>query len=301
MYHTEDKRSDKQATLRSASVPGINSVEEVPLKPESPELLAKIYRHFREYFDKAERKRRWHIETDIPWDKCNPSLSPAIADIVETFCNVELFLPDYLSKLIPQVRANRGRAWMLANWGYEECKHSMVMSDWLLKSRHRSEEQMADMEHEVFSHEWELPYDNARAMVCYTTFQELATWLHYHNMRKIIGNEDPALNKLLALVAIDERAHYDFFRKLVGIYLEDDRAGTLEQLRRVINTFKMPAIHMFADTAKRVNEVKNMRIFDEDIYIYEVVDPIIQALGVTRKELRRRNSPREIVAMGGAG
>src|SRR5690348_15293610 len=137
-------------------------------KPESPEVLAQIYKLFREYFDKAEKKRRWSIKDDIPWDQCNPNLSPHIADLVETFCTVELYLPDYLSKLIPQVRTNRGRAWMLANWGYEECKHSMGFGDWLLRSGHRSDEEMADLEHRVFSHEWELPYNNPRAMVIYT-------------------------------------------------------------------------------------------------------------------------------------
>src|SRR5262249_25009453 len=144
-------------------------------RPESPEVLARIYRLFREYFDKAEKKRRWSLKDDIPGNTVNPHLDPAIADIVETFCVVELYLPDYLSKLIPQVRANRGRAWMLANWGYEECKHSMAFGDWLGRSGHRSDEQMADLERTVFSYEWDLPYDNARGMVIYTTFQELAT------------------------------------------------------------------------------------------------------------------------------
>ena len=143
--------------------------------PESPEVLARIYRLFREYFDKAEKKRRWSLKDDIPWHTVNPHLDPAIADIVETFCVVELYLPDYLSKLIPQVRANRGRAWMLANWGYEECKHSMAFGDWLARSGHRSDEQLADMEAMTFSYEWQLPYDNALGMVIYTMFQERAT------------------------------------------------------------------------------------------------------------------------------
>ena len=92
----------------------------VSLAPESQPMLDSIYRLFRDYFDRAEKKRRWSIRDDIPWQQCNRSLNPAIADVVETFCAVELYLPDYLSKLLPQVRANRGRAWFLANWGYEE-------------------------------------------------------------------------------------------------------------------------------------------------------------------------------------
>src|SRR5207253_9087045 len=131
-----------------------------PLKPESPALQKQIYQLYRDYFDRAEKKRRWSMRDDIPWEQCNPALAPAIADVVETFCAVELYLPDYLSKLIPQVRGVRGRAWMLANWGYEESKHSMVLGDWLLRSGMRSEEQMADMEGRVFSQEWQLPHDN---------------------------------------------------------------------------------------------------------------------------------------------
>src|SRR4051794_34359582 len=161
----------------------------VPLKPEPPEVLAAIYRLFREHFDLAERKRRWSLEDDIPWGQCNRSLNPAIADVVQTFTAVELYLPDYLGKLIAQVRATRGRAWFLANWGYEEAKHSMALEDWLLKSGMRSDEQIADMHATVFSHEWQLPHDNGRAMVIYTVFQELATRIHYTRLSEIVRRE----------------------------------------------------------------------------------------------------------------
>jgi acyl-[acyl-carrier-protein] desaturase len=267
--------------------------------PDSPNVRAEIYRLYRDYFDRAEKKRRWSLKDGIPWDQCNPALSPAIADVVESFCAVELYLPDYLSKLIPQVRANRGRAWMLANWGYEESKHSMALGDWLLRSGHRTEEQMADLEDEVFAHEWDLPHDNPRAMICYTMVQELATWLHYRNLRALVGERgDPALYRVLTLVAIDERAHYDFFRRLVQLYLDYDRAGTLEQLRRVVNYFAMPAVHMLSDSRRRTEAVKALRIFDYDIYYYQVFEPVVAALGLTRAELRRRNSSREMSAPG---
>jgi hypothetical protein len=81
------------------------------------------------------------------------------------------------------IRANRGRAWFHANWGYEEAKHSLALGDWLLRSGARSEEQMADLEHAVFEHEWNLPHDNGIGMVLYGMIQELATWLNYRNLR----------------------------------------------------------------------------------------------------------------------
>ncbi len=267
---------------------------DIPLTPEPPELQAALYQQFRDYFDLAERKRRWSIRGDIPWEACNPSLNPALADVVETFCAVELYLPDYLSKLIPQVRANHGRAWMLANWGYEECKHSMVLEDWLLRSRQRTQEQVADMHAEVFAHEWNLPYDNAAGMLVYTTFQELATRIHYTRLIEAVRREGgcPALEAGLTLIAIDEAAHADFFRRLLEVYLQHDRPGTLEQMRRVVNTFKMPAVHMLADSARRMGDVKRLRIFDEEIFVQQVYEPVLEKLGVTRKEMRRK-TPRE--------
>src|SRR5688500_10072799 len=90
----------------------------------SPELNHKISRLFRDFFRKAERKRRWSLDDDIPWDQCDPNGDPAIADVVESFCAVELYLPDYLGKILPQIRSQRGRAWFSFNWGYEESKHS---------------------------------------------------------------------------------------------------------------------------------------------------------------------------------
>jgi acyl-[acyl-carrier-protein] desaturase len=268
----------------------------IPSQPDTPAVQDRIYRLYRDYFDRAEKKRRWSLRDDIPWDQCNRSLDPAVADVVQTFCMVELYLPDYLSKLLPQVRANRGRAWMLANWGYEESKHSLALGDWLLHSGVRTDEQMADMEGQVFSQEWELPHDNARAMVCYTMVQELATWLHYYNLRQVVGERgDPALYRLLGLIAIDERAHYDFFRRVVQIYLEEDRAETLEQLRRVLNGFAMPAVHLLLDGRQRTEAVKELRIFDYDLYYYKVFEPILSALHLSKADLRRRNSAREIV------
>jgi acyl-[acyl-carrier-protein] desaturase len=268
---------------------------------EPPELLAAIDRHFREYFDMAERKRRWSITDDIPWDQCNKSLPPALADVVETFCAVELYLPDYLSKLIPQVRKNRGRAWMLANWGYEECKHSMVLEDWMLKSGQRSDEQIADMHERVFDHEWNLPYDSAMGMLAYTTLQELATRVHYTRLRDEVKRNGgcPALEKALTLVATDEAAHADFFRRLFEIYLEFDRHAALEQLRRVINTFKMPAVDMLADSQKRMRDVQELNIFTEELFVRQVYLPVVQRLGIDRRELRRKEFRERAVMQAG--
>jgi acyl-[acyl-carrier-protein] desaturase len=269
----------------------------VPIQSECPEMYREIYTLYRDYFDRAERKRRWRLKEDIPWQLANQSIPVAVADVVETFCRVEMYLPDYLSKLIPQVRATRGRAWFLANWGYEESKHSLALGDWLVHSGFRTEEQMDEMDREVFEQEWDLPYGNSRGMVCYTMFQELATWLNYKNLRCHVEGRDPALDRVLYYLSIDERAHYDFFRKLVELYLKYDREATLEQLRMVVNTFKMPALHMFADTRHRVQQIHDLNIFSEEIFMYQIYEPILEDIGVTKAELRRKQSPRATVVI----
>ena len=252
-------------------------------------LEAGLYRLYREFFDLAEKKRRWSLRDDIPWDQVNRAMDPAVADVVESFCAVELYLPDYIAKALPLCRASRGRAWFHANWGYEESKHSLALGDWLLRSGMRSEEQMADLEHQVFAHDWNLPHDSPVAMLIYAMVQELATGLNYRNLRRrrLGGHADPALSKLLGFLGLDEQAHHDFFYRAVRLHLGDDRAGTLGQLRRVLDTFAMPALEGLADGRRRVEAIRALGVFDHQTYYREVYHPILEALGVTRPELRR--------------
>jgi acyl-[acyl-carrier-protein] desaturase len=262
-------------------------------QPVRGPLEAKFWQLYRDFFDKAERKRRWSIRDDIPWDQCNPHLNPVIADVVESFTAVELYLPDYTSKILPVVRPSKGRTWFYANWGYEESKHSLALGDWLLHSRARTDEQMVDLEGSVFQREWNLPHDSQLGMLVYAMTQELATWLSYRNLRLRVGGAggDGALEALLMRVAVDEKAHYDFFRQCVAIHLEHDREGTLEQLRRVMNDFAMPAINDLVDSRRRLAAIKGLEIMSENIYYSDVYLPILQSLGVSRQEMRRRSTP----------
>lgn len=253
-----------------------------------PELERSLWILYRDFFDKAEKKRRWSIRDDVPWDGCNRNLDPCIADVVESFCAVELYLPDYVSKVLPVVRASRGRTWFYANWGYEESKHSLVLGDWLLKSGQRTEEEMADMEDRVFQGAWNLPDDSPLGMLVYAMVQELATFVNYRNLRARTQERggDPALERILHLVAVDEKAHHSFFQECVELFLKYDRPATLEQLRRVMNYFSMPAINDLADGQQRIAAIRSLDVFGEEVYFREVYFPLIAALGVSKKEMR---------------
>ena len=260
-----------------------------PSRAES-DLEPVLWRLYRRFFDQAERRRRWSIEKDIPWAECNNNLDPVIADVVESFCAVELYLPDYLVHAMPWSRPSRASTWFYANWGYEESKHSLALHDWLLKSGLRSEERMADLEGEIFRHPWQLPHDNVVAMLAYAMVQERATALNYRNLRRRTRERggDPALERLLTLLAVDEQTHHNFFLSSVRLFLGHDRDGTLAQLRRVMHAFAMPAIYGLADGRQRVARIKELAIFNDELYVREVYLPILEDLGVRRSEMRNR-------------
>ncbi len=255
------------------------------------------YRLYRDFFDMAEKKRRWNLREDIPWDQVSHDMDPAIADVVESFCAVELYLPDYMAKNLPRMRDKRGRAWFYANWGYEESKHSLALGDWLLHSGSRTDEQLADLEREVFSHEWHLPTDNPLGMVMYGMIQELATWLNYRNLREcVVARGDPALAKLLSFIAVDERAHHSFYYRVTLMYLERDRDAAVEQLRRAVASFAMPALHMLAGSQQRMAKIKELNIFSQDIFFRDVVRPLLDKLGISWAEFRQRKPDRKALS-----
>ena len=264
------------------------------LSPDSPELKKRLWPMFLDYFNKAERRRRWNVEEDIPWDTANNRHPPAIATIIESFCAVELYLPDYVAKALPMIRTNRAWAWTHINWGYEEAKHSIGLERWLIRSGCRTEEQMTDLQDRLFQHEWNLPQDSAAGMLVYAMTQELATWLNYRNLRRHVNEQDdPALYKILGFVTVDERAHHSYYFEIVKVFLEIDRPGTINLLRRVIGGFSMPAVDYLADSRQLRADIRSMKIFDEDIFYQEVVMVLLDGLGISRAEFRERKAPRK--------
>ena len=255
-------------------------------QPLCPELETALYRLYRDFLDRAERKRRWSLRDDIPWGRCNRSLDPAVADVVESFLAVELYLPDYVQSAMAVWRPSRAFSWFYANWGYEESKHSLALGDWLLRAKMRTEEQMADLERRVLQHDWNMPHGSPVAMLAYAMVQELATGLNYRNLQRCAGG-DPALAKLLGLLGVDEQTHHSFFLRAVRLFLEHDRPGTLRQVHRVLHNFAMPAIYELADGPRRVQAIKALGVFDDRLFFTGVYLPVLHALGVSRPELRR--------------
>ena len=251
------------------------------------DLEPKFYNLYLEYFHKAEAHRRWNILEDVPWDKIGRHPNPSVVKIVQAYMAVELFLPDYTSKILHLVRSSRGRAWFQANWGYEESKHSLALEMWLTKSGSRTDEQIRQFEEEILGREWNLPYSTPLEMMVYTTFQEFATSLNYRGLRKFVSQSpDEALDKVLILLSRDETGHFEFFKNGVLLFMEKDRDSVLDAVNHVIRTFQMPAQTLIPEWDEPDKLIRELGIFDDRIYMRDVVKPVLKALGISSDELR---------------
>jgi acyl-[acyl-carrier-protein] desaturase len=250
-----------------------------------------FYELYREFFSRAEADRRWNVQKDIPWDACNPAVTENIALIVESFCAVELFLPDYTSKILHLVRKSRGRAWFQANWGYEESKHSLALEEWLVRSGKRTAQEMNAFADTVLTKEWNLPFETPRQMMIYTVFQELSTGLNYKNLRrKAIEQGDQALATALSFIARDESAHYQFFLDGVRLYLKEDRDGTMRDIQHVLTRFRMPAQELIPNWEVRGKVILGEKIFSDRMFYKDIMRPVLSVLGTSRDELQTFSS-----------
>jgi acyl-[acyl-carrier-protein] desaturase len=245
----------------------------------------KMYRAYCEFFDLAEKKRRWNPFSDIPWEKLNPALnSEDDAICLETFCGVELYVPDYTLNAFKLTRDLFGAAWFEASWGYEESKHALAYREYLVRSGLRTEEQYNAFEDQIFGKVWKLPFQTRRRMNCYGALQESATYLIYATQRekaKRLGNE--VLETIYFLISRDEAAHRGFYQKILQFELEEDREGALADLAHVVFNFRMPGIGLIPEYDERL-KVMGVGISPQ-YFLQHGVFPLLRALGTSRSEL----------------
>jgi acyl-[acyl-carrier-protein] desaturase len=248
----------------------------------------RLYRLYATFFDKAEQERRWNPYRDVPYDKIpKQGADPTLVTIAETFCCVESYLPDYVSKGINIVRPYFGQAWFAANWGYEESKHSIALLEYLLRSGARTPEQMFDLQNRLMEKEWELPFKTAREMTIYGCFQEMATFVIYvkqEQRAKEAGDE--CLSAIFRLNARDEIAHTRFYQDVTKVLLEEDREGTLRDIAHVAKNCQMPGVGLVPDYEERIKVMREEGRVDRDVFLQKVFFPVLKYLEVTRQELQ---------------
>ncbi len=249
-----------------------------------------ILKEYMRFFEIAEGRRRWNLFTDIPWNEVNREASENLGDFVEQFCGVELYLPDYTSKITQMIRKSRGRAWFMANWGYEESKHSLSLESWLVRSGKRTQEGVEDFSDVIFENEWDLPFSEPRQIMIYGMVQELATHVNYKRLRDMATAEgDNALATLLRFIAIDEMAHFSFYRDIVRLYMALDEDNTKADIAFVFKNFAMPAQYIVPNARERAERMAAVGLYGPREYIKLVKEPIEKALGLGNvKQLQRQ-------------
>ncbi|WP_437592683.1 acyl-ACP desaturase [Sorangium sp. So ce1000] len=248
-------------------------------------LEEKIFQEYMTFFEKAERERRWNVFQDIPWDRVNKEASEELALCAETFCSVEMYLPDYVAGGINLVRKYFGQAWFQANWAYEESKHSLTLMQYLLRSGKRTEEQLTDLQHQIFAKKWDLPFHTPRQMTFYGCVQEMATFVIYVKHRERAAAEsDECLRTIYDYIARDEIAHCRFYQSVIKVLLEEDRAGTLSDMAHVFANFEMPGVGIVPDYDSRILKMREAGV-DRSVFIQKVYMPILKYLGVNRHEM----------------
>jgi acyl-[acyl-carrier-protein] desaturase len=250
------------------------------------QLAEKLYREYMTFFEKSERTRRWSVFNDIAWDKlesCPRDRNLAIC--AETFCGVEMYLPDYVDGHLSLFRDNFARAWFAANWGYEESKHALTLWRYLVKSGHRTEEQMLDYSDRILAKKWNKPFDNGREMTAYACVQEMTTFVIYKKQQMLAEAEgNLTLASAYKLIAKDEMAHAQYYMTILSHYLDDDREGCLEDISHVFYNFTMPAYELVPDYDSRVQVMRTAGI-DRGVFLTEVWGPVLKRVKLTRHDL----------------
>lgn len=256
---------------------------------QTQEFDKKIIKTYLAWYESAEEDRRWKVTYDIPWNKTTQGNVPQdLVSIVEAFCGIELVLPDYITEMLQFNRKLRGMSWYIANWGYEESKHSIALVKWLLDSGSRTEDQLSTFHKHIFQKHYRTHCRTSRQAVLYTMIQELATCISYVKLEKQVKPyEDDALSKLLYFVFRDEMAHHKFNTEIVKIHLEEDREGTLRELREEFRIFKMPAYEMIPEWKSRNDAIEKNDVMTPEIFVESIFNPILKALDISRKEWRK--------------
>jgi len=256
------------------------------MQEKDTQRTSRLYQLYATFFDKAEKERRWNPYHDVPWEKINKNIPKELALCAETFFCVEAYLPDYVSKGMNLVRPSFGQMWFSANWAYEESKHSVVLLEYLIRSGHRTEEQVWDLQNQIHKKTWELPFTTARQMTIYGCFQEQATFVIYCRQEARAQAENcEALRTIYRFNARDEVAHARFYMEVVKVLLEEDRDGTIEDIAYVAKEFTMPGVGIVPDYDARIEVMREESSMNRDVFLQKVFFPVLKLLGLSRADL----------------
>ncbi len=204
-----------------------------------------LYQLFRQFFETAERERRWNLWTDVPWNQVNREASDDLTQMVRAAYAEELFLPDYGGKTLHLLRASRGRAWFVTRWMYEEGKHSLALGEWLIRSGKQDENTVRDEADRLLARETRdlVVPEPVPAMIENLTREQDEVDRYDALVALAQAENDGALAALCAKIVSDERSHATFFRNALHLIGEREPSRVAHAVQQI---WDLPQFARFA-------------------------------------------------------
>ena len=210
---------------------------------------------------------------DAPWQPSDSRLSAVARTALELNLLTEDNLP-YYHLAIWTIFGGRG-AWgeWARRWTAEEARHSIAIRDYLLVTRAvdpvaLERERMDHMSRGYYPRRIAGPLDG----LVYVTLQELATRIAHRNTGAITA--DPAAERLLVRVALDENLHYAFYRDVAAAALELDPSAMVLAMKRQVLGFAMPGLEL-RGFRERAITIAEAGIYDLRIHHEQVLCPVL--------------------------
>jgi len=233
--------------------------------------------------------QEWFPHEYVPWDEAADfervpwELSQSrLPEVARTALVLNLLTEDNLPSYHFEVGTTLGRdgAWeaWLHRWTAEEDRHSIAIRDFLVATRGVDPVALERARMAHMSRGFRSPYrGNVLHLIAYLVFQELATRVSHRNTGK--ASIDPACDRLLGRIALDENLHMLFYRDLLVAALELAPDASVRAIAEVAATFQMPG-NAIPDFGRRSLEIANAGIYDPRIHVEQVILPTLRTIGV---------------------
>ena len=214
-----------------------------------------------------------NYETD-PWQASDSRLGGIAQTALELNLLTEDNLPYYHLAIWEMFGGDGPWGEWIRRWTAEEGRHSIAIRDYLVVTRGvdpvaLERGRMDHVSRGFYANEMPSPLDG----LVYVTFQELATRIAHRNTGAITG--DPAAERLMARVAVDENLHYVFYRDVAGSALEVDPSAMVLAMNRQVLGFSMPGLELPGFREKAIR-IASAGIYDLRIHHDQVLVPVLK-------------------------
>lgn len=237
-----------------------------------------VHRHY-------ENTKTWYPHEAVPFsaardfNDANPWYAEdhEITDGVRSAIYVNLLtednLPHYTHTILNRSPANHPLNEWTRRWTAEEGRHSIIIREWVHATRALEPRALEDGRMVQVSGGMVPEPKTVTDMLAYTAFQELATNVAHRNTGRKLGKEFGG-SKVMALVAGDEKLHYEFYRDAAVACLEIDPSQMVLSIWKQLRNFAMPGtgIPGFEDHSMAI---AREGIFDARQYKDQVVVPVL--------------------------